>query len=772
MMKFRSSAIAASLLAQCPFVVASPALAESQADFPKPTIEPATTQSPSTQPTSAESAPPELTEIIVTANKRAESILNVAGAINAFRGDDLLNKGITSIADFAGQTPGLQFNGGYGTGAPVIRGINTGADFGQSVGITVDGAPVGPSSSFQPGGASSLDLDPIDLERVEVLKGPQGTVYGANTLAGLISYTLREPDLQKPTAIVRGNLSGTEYGGTSYAERAAISVPLIEDRLAVGVSNFYDQRAGFIDNHLAGVADQNHWRSYGVQGSVVFKPTDQLHIFVDGFYQEKNQYAQDQVIYTANRTPRDGDLVYNDYLAPNTNRRTQFVLAKIDYDVDFANLTSVTSYQHLNVDYGIPQETGTLNTIFVNVLPLLDGVAIPAPGLLSDDTLNDFKKITQEVRLTSTGSGPISWLAGSYYTHERSRQQQSVNARMTSGALASLINPTLLVTVPTTLTEYSGFGNITYALSSVFDLTGGLRIGRIDQVNRTLLSGTDAAAYRLFFVLNGLGAGPPADTGAQHGSKTVETYLATARYHFSQDGMIFARFATGFRPGGPNFPVPGLAPVYNPDQTYNYELGLKRRFWEGRGSIDLTGYYLDWKDFLAFTSAGGLNGFENAGDARVYGVEANLTVRPVERLSLSGSFAYSDSRITRIAAGSIVAKVGDTLPNNPRLSGSLSMEYRVPVNARWEAVAGGSARFVGSRNSSPQSSITFPNYVLPGYSLFDAHVGLGSEHLDIDLFIKNLADKRAQLAAFTQLGINQITVQQPRTIGAAVTFKY
>lgn len=759
----RTGAAAVSAAALCSTALASPAFAA---------------QSPA--PAAAElgeATPPESNsgygdEIIVTANKRAESILDVAGAISAFRGEDLLKNGATSIADFAGQTPGLQFNAGYSTGTPVIRGINTGADFGQAVGITVDGAPIGPSSSFQSGGASSLDLDPIDLERVEVLKGPQGTVYGANSLAGLVSYTLREPDLQAPTAIVRASLSGTEHGGTSHSERAAVSVPIVADRLAVRVSGFHDRRAGFIDNRITNVTEQNDWRSYGVQGSVLFKPTDRLRIFAAGFYQKQNQYAQDQVLYAADRTPRDGDLVYNDYLVPSTNRKTRLALGKIDYDLDFAELTSVTSYQHLDSNFVVPQNSGTLNFIFVNVLPLLGGVTIPAPGLLSNDTLNDTKKFTQELRLASTGDGPLSWLVGGYYTHERSRQEQAVNARTTAGELVSAINPTLRVTIPTELTEYSAFGNLTYAFSPEFDVTGGIRVGRIEQVNRTLLGGSNADAYRLFFVVNGLGEGPPADTGAQKGSKTIATYLATARYHFSQDGMVFARFATGFRPGGPNFPVPGLAPVYDPDQTYNYELGIKTKFWGGRGSLDVTGYYLKWKDFLAFASAGGLNGLANAGDARVYGAEGSMTLRPVDGFSLTGTLAFSDSKITRVDPAAGIAAVGDTLPYNPRWSGSLSAEYRAPVDGRWQAAVRGTARFTGARNSSPQSSLGFPNYVLPAYSLFDLHAGLESDRVDIDLFVKNITDKRAQLAAFTQLGINQITVQQPRTIGAAVTFKY
>jgi iron complex outermembrane receptor protein len=734
-----------------------------------PALAPAQAAAQAAKPAAAPAE--QVDEIVVTANKRSESILNVAGALSAYRGDALLRGGNTRIADIAGLTPGLQFNAGFGSGTPVVRGINMGADFGQSVGITVDGAPVGPSSSFQTGGAASLDLDPVDLERVEVLKGPQGTVYGANTLAGLISYTLREPDLQRTTAMVRVGLGKTESGGVSHSERASLSVPLVEDRLAMRVSGFLDKRAGFIDNPLAGLDNQNRWRNYGGQASFTLKPTDRLRIFAAGLYQRQNQYGQDRVVYFDRKTPKFGDLIDNDYLVPEADRNTKLAIAKVDYDLDFASFTSVSSYQRLKADYSIQQETGTLNTIFVNVLPMLGGVTIPAPGLLSNDTANDFKKFTQEMRLTSSADGPLTWLVGGYYTHERSEQVQSVNARTTRRALVSTINPTLEVVLPTSLTEYSAFGNVTFAPTSTFDVTGGVRVGRIEQTNRTILSGSNFPAYKLLFQAGGL-TPPPADTGPQSGSKTVANYLATARYHFSSSGMIFARFATGYRPGGPNFPVPGFSPVYDPDQTYNYELGLKTKFWDGRGTLDVTAYRMVWKDFLAFASAGGLSGFENAGDARVVGFEGAVTLRPVERLSLSGSIAHSESEVTRVAPGATAAKVGDDLPNNPRWSGSLSAEYRKPVNAEWEAVVRGAARLVGSRNSSPQSSVAFPNYVMPAYSLFDAHVALESERVEVDFFVKNLTDKRAQLAAYTQLGPNTITIQQPRTFGLVVTYKY
>lgn len=768
--RYGTRTIAASLLALCP-IAANEAAAQTRPSDPQDTPH-ASDQSEQDKIAAPETEAAILDVIIVTANKRPESIMEVAGAVSALRGEDLLKSGITSISDFAALTPGLQFNASFGTGSPVIRGINTGADFGQSVGITIDGAPVGPSSSFQTGGASSLDLDPTDIDRVEVLKGPQGTIYGANTLAGLLSYTLREPNLSTHEGVFRASAGNTQGGGSSRSMRAAISVPIINDVLAVRISGFDDRRGGFIDNDLTSTTDQNEWRSRGVQGSVKFRPNDRLTMQGTGIFQKQDQFAQDQLIYGADRRPRDGDLLNNEYLIASTDRKTRFAVAKIDYDLDFASLTSVSAWQHLNVNYSAPQATGTLNSIFVNVLPALGGVTIPEPGLLSNDTLNDFKKFSQELRLTSTSDGPLNWIVGAYYTNENSEQQQSVNARTTTSDLISAISPTLRVALPTELTEYSVFANVTYAFSPRFDVTGGIRSGRIKQTNRTLLSGTNLPAYQLLFVLSGLGSGPPADTGPQDGSETVQTYLATARYHFSEDSMVFARFATGFRPGGPNFPIPGFSPVYDADETYNYEVGLKTSFWNRRGSLDITAYNMQWKNFLAFASAGGLSGFENAGDARVYGAEAALAVRPFEGFNISGTLAYSDSKITSISAESLVAGVGDQLPYNPEWSGSLSAEYRAPINPTWNAVASGSARFVGSRNSSPESSVAFPNYNLPAYSLFDIQAGVERDEVNIDLFVRNLTNERAQLAAYTQLGPNQITINQPRTIGLAVTYRY
>lgn len=707
-------------------------------------------------------------DIIVTASKRAERQLDVPSAITAFRGSDLLDDGYTSLKDYLALTPGVQVSQAGGGGSPVIRGLTTGTNLGAIVGIVVDGAPVGPSSSFNLGGANSTDLDPIDLERVEVLKGPQGTLYGANTLGGLISYTFARPDLSDVTAVARAEIAGTEHGGTSYSVRAAASAPLVRDKLAIRASGYIDRPAGFVDNSVAGINDFNRARNWGINGSLRFEPTDELKINIVGFHQRVNQRGQDYVIYGADRQPVT-DLHYDQQLYNKYRKTSDVLIGTIDYDLGFANLTSVSSYQKIDAYI-------VLNALPFNAqLPLLTlfGGAVVPPGTAAGaDAKGPIKKFSQELRLASSGDGPLQYVVGAFYTHEKARTSTNVVGFDADYQAVPTLDPAIGFGVNDTYKEIAGFGNLTYKFGEAFDLTGGVRIGRISQTYNQTFYGSDMTAFNTLLLLQGLDP-IPADTGDQKGAETVKTWLLTARYHFSPDGMVYARYATGFRPGGPNFAVPGLPSSFQADSTENFEGGIKTKFWDGKGTIDISAYYMRWKDILIQVSSGGLNAYTNGGNARVYGFESALSLQPVSGLTLAGTVSYNDGKITSVdplAAASI--GVGDPLPNNPKWSGSLSLDYRAPVSGKWQAVAGATAKFVGSRHSALRSSILNPDYILPGYALFDLRAGLESDKVDIGLFVRNLTDKRAQLSATTSAGINEIVVQRPRTIGASVTFRY
>lgn len=707
-------------------------------------------------------------DIIVTANKRAERQLDVPSAISAFRAEDLLDNGYTSLKDYLALTPGVQVSQAGGGGTPIIRGLTTGTNLGAIVGIVVDGAPIGPSSSFNLGGANSTDLDPIDLERVEVLKGPQGTLYGANTLGGLISYTLARPSLTRVTAVGRAEVSFTESGGTNYSIRGAVSAPLVNDVLGVRLSGYVDRPAGFVDNSVAGIDNFNSQRNWGINGSLRLEPAPGLSINITGFHQRVNQRGQDYVVYGADKTPLI-DLHYDQQLYNKYRKTTDVLIGTIDYDLGFGDLTSVTSYQR--VDSFIVLNALTFNPQ-LPLFALFGGVPVPAGVNAGADAKGPIKKFSQELRLASSGDGPLQYVAGAFYTHERARTSTNVIGYDQDFAVSPTLNPALGFGVNDTYEEIAGFGNLTYKFSEAFDLTGGVRVGRIKQSYNQTFFGSDAGAFNVFLGLAGLSP-VPADTGITRGSETVKTYLLTGRYRFSPDGMVYARYATGFRPGGPNFAVPGLPASFRSDSTENFEGGVKTKFLGGRGTIDVSAFYMRWKDILIQVSSGGLSAYTNGGNARVYGFEGAVSLQPVDGLTLAGTVSYNNAKITEadpLAAASL--GVGDPLPNNPRWSGSLSAEYRTPVGGEWQAVLGGIGKFVGQRHSALRSSLVLPDYVLPGYALFDLRAGLESDRIDLSLFVRNVTDKRAQLSATTTSGINEVLVQRPRTIGASLTFRY
>lgn len=715
---------------------------------------------------------PQLNEIIVTATKRRERAGDVAAALTVFSGNVLLREGFSSFKDYAGLTPGLQVMGSFGTGEPVIRGISSGADTGALVGVVVDGAPIGASSSLTSSGAlDALDLDPIDFTRVEILKGPQGTLYGANTLAGLISYTLRKPDLTRATAIVRGDRSATEDGEPSYTVRAAASVPLVTDRFGIRLSGYRAVDGGYIDNGTRGIANQDEADHWGAMVSALFEPDEALSVMVTGFFQDYGA-VPDKVIYDPRtRRPLAGDLTYDSYIYPTTSKRTRVALATVRYDMNFATLASVTSYQRI-ASTDVLNGTGGALASVLSILPAFGGAPFPPPGALAMGTGAKVRKLTQEVRLESQGATGLRWLVGGYYSDEADRDYEPMVGRTATGGVVAGLDPAIFFDIPSTYREYSAFGDLTYKVLPALDLTGGIRFGRIEQSYSQSFGGSDAASYDALLRFVGA-AREPSSIPVSHSSQTITNYLATARYHFSPSTMVYARFATGFRPGGPNARVNGLPPTFQPDKTRDYELGVKGGFWEGKGSLELTGYSMRWNGILVPISADSLSGLGNGGNAESYGLEADLMLHPLRALTLNATVAESQAHILsvdRAAAGAVAA--GDPLPYDPRWSGSLAVDYRVPAWGVWSADLGATARFDGARHSGFESSVQIPDYVLPSYSLLDLRATLERERIDLTVYLDNVTNDRAELAATTSFGPTEITLERPRTIGAAITVHF
>jgi len=372
-------------------------------------------------------------------------------------------------------------------------------------------------------------------------------------------------------------------------------------------------------------------------------------------------------------------------------------------------------------------------------------------------------KFTQEVRLASAAGAdaPVEWLVGVFYAHERSRNLQSFSLRDTDGAPAP--NDLFTLESPSTYDEYAGFANLTFRLTRKLDVSGGVRYARNEQDYEQIGSGP--------FGVN---------TPLRESSEDVFTYLVNSRYHFTDSSTAYVRFATGYRPGGPNFvlidPDTGLPlgpPVFEADRLKSYEIGYKARSADGAYGLDVAAYYIDWNDIHIVTARSGISAIENAGRAKVRGAELALSARPVERLTISGSFAYQDAELADDAPD-LGGRNGERLPNVPRFTGSLNADYTFPLNSLKPAI-GATVSHVSDRRASFDGNLSLTQYPLPEYTTVNLRGEIVISDVNLQLYVRNLFDERGQLSAFgaySSAGQTKVSILQPRTIGLMATKRF
>jgi outer membrane receptor protein involved in Fe transport len=364
---------------------------------------------------------------------------------------------------------------------------------------------------------------------------------------------------------------------------------------------------------------------------------------------------------------------------------------------------------------------------------------------------------TQEVRLASKSGGILEWLVGGFFTHESNTNQQVFSLFSQTGQ--PLPSALFNFSEPSTYQEEAVFGDLTWHVSSKFDATGGLRYAHNQQESTQIGSG-------LF-----IGSFPTASS-----SDGVVTYLANSRYHFSENATGYLRYATGYRPGGPNFvetdPTTGLPngpATFKPDRLQSYEGGFKAQTADGRFGIDMAIYDINWSDIQIAVVRGGLGAIANApGGATIRGSELTLTARPAKDLALSGAFAFQDARLNDTNTD-LGATRGERLPNVPRFTAALNADYQWSVGD-WVPKAGATVRNVGDRTTSFDGNSGFPQYNLPQYTVCDLRAGLTIAAVDLQLYAHNVFDNHGQLGVlFPQFG-NRVAILQPRTIGiSAIT---
>jgi iron complex outermembrane receptor protein len=699
---------------------------------------------------------PQLQEVVVTAQKRSENLMDVPVPVSVINAQSLIDTNQLKLQDYYTQVPGLNVTPSqFGAPQVSIRGLSTGGFVNPTVGITVDDVSYGSSSGIA-NGQEVINFDPGDLQQVEVLRGPQGTLYGASSLGGLLKYSTLDPSLSSVNGQVQAGTEDVYNGGNlGYSFRGAVNVPL-DDTLAIRASTFYRADPGYIEDVLTG---QTHVDKGWVDGGfakALWQPSETFSLRLTALVQ--HSWSDGLSLAYAGLGELQQSAVRGSGAHSND---TQAYSATLTAKLGAVDLTAVSGYSIKRF-----AEWEDYTSIFSSYTLAQFGVT----GTPVEDTGTTYK-FTQEIRFTGSIGPRLEWLLGGYYNHENSPATGSQWA--TVPTTGEVVGQWVQWNYPSTFEEYAGFGNLTVHITDRFDV----QLGGRESTNKQTYSEYDVGPYVPLFE----DSPSPFVYPQVHTQDSSFTYLLTPEFKLSPDSMVYARIATGYRPGGPNVQGSGiLVPrTYDPDTTQNYEIGAKSEVLDHRLLLDASVYYIKWKDIqLQLTNPiSGIFYYANGSEAKSQGLELSAQAKPLTGLSISGFVAWNDARLTEPmpAGSSVVAASGDVLPYSEHFSGNLSLRQTFPLPAlapRATGFVGGSVSYVPDRLGEFPSIYLIPpeRQDLPAYTKIDLQAGFDYDTWTVSLYANNVADKRGVLDGGLDLvPSNAYFYIQPRTIGMTVS---
>ncbi len=707
-------------------------------------------------------------DIVVTAQKREQTLLDVPLSISVVSGATLERQVTTGFQDYLKLVPGLQLTQDTpGAGRLILRGLNTGG-ISSTVAVYEDETPFGSSTGLANGAVLAGDFDTFDVARIEVLRGPQGTLYGASSLGGVVKFVTNAPDTTRLLVRGRAGIETTEGGDISYYGNAVVNLPLT-DTLAVRASGSYRKNGGWIDS-IGTVGSQvrrnvNDSELYSGRASLLWKPNTAISLQLNALLQniDVNSPSVEESDAATLRTLYGGP-TESIFVNPYTNIRYRLYNGVGEFDLGFATLTSSTSYstqkQPARTDYTYYfGPTGPFGT-------LLSGI-YGTSNFINDQNTN-LKRFTQEVRLSRSVGSAIDLIVGGYYNHENALLFQNF-LPLTTGTLAPITTPPVLgfIRLKSKYEEEAGFANGTFHLGSYFDIDLGGRYSHNSQ---------DAIQ-----IGDGILAGGPSNF-TQNSSEGVFTYSVAPKIKFSRHASLYGRVAKGFRPGGPNALPPGApdaARVFRSDSVISYEVGLKAETVDGMASIDIDAFHIDWKNIqlatVVQTDTGPFTYNGNGGSAKSDGIELTASVHPTPGLTVSGNGAFTNARLTSDAPAAS-GFTGDKLPYTPRYSIGLNSDYQWALTGNVQAFFGGSLRFL-SKQRGPFDAVYIASFgrraVIPSYASVDLSAGIEVGRYTIEAYARNLTNSDGKTSVSSITGIPNGAVQtgmiRPRTAGLSVT---
>ena len=741
-----------------------------------------------------------LQEIIVTAEKRTSTVQDTPISMTAMSGDLMQQEGIAGISGIIQAVPGIsQRTAGSGQTELEMRGLSSSGGAAPTVGFYLDDYPLTPPAAAL-NGKVVIDPDLFDVNRVEVLRGPQGTLYGSGSMGGTVKLVTNEPKFNLFEGAVEAIGSSMTGGGFNRGGNLMLNVPLIDDRVAMRVVLTDKYTDGWINRIVLGqdfpvptgpgpcgsgwpgctrgdvtavtpeaVAPRINWeRLQGGRVEFLAQPADGLKIDATAMYQKISMGGYDEY----DLPPGSPD----EHFQPFNNNEPfydEFRLygITVTYDLSFAQLTSASAYYAREEN-----QTSDVSEALYSVAGLF-GTSIPQFYQIPFNETDSTEQFSEEIRLASTGTGPLQWIGGLFFSKFESiftEYNASVPLAFISvgGAAANPQGIIYQAHNPYQMKQYAVFGEGTYAFTDNLKLTAGVRYYKYDSRADEETAG---------FATDSGNAGATLNSFTQ--SNSGANPKVTLSYEQNHDLTLYGTIARGFRPGGINQQIPSsictISPeTYSPDSTWNYEVGEKARMLDSRLVLNADVYYIRWAQVQQVVNQTcGYPLSVNAGDAASYGPEIELTALLTPQLTLTFSGTYTHSALTSVnsAVTAVDPSLASGLPilNIPKYTETTSLTYTTPVSDAYKFMARVNNSYVGE-----STDIEYTYATLPAYDLVGLRFGLISDKLSGYVFADNLTDKRAELGinttgfSWTIPSLERAVTNHPRTVGLDIKYNF
>lgn len=729
----------------------------------------------------------DLEQIIVTAQKREQTLMEIPLSITVVSSETLERQQANDFEDYLQLIPGLSLQSSTaGVSRITLRGVNTGG-VASTVGVYVDEVPFGSSTGLANAAVLAGDFDTFDVARLEVLRGPQGTLYGASSLGGVLRFVTNDPSTEAFELRAQAGVEDVASGDLGWSARSVVNLPLSET-FAVRASGFYRFDDGFIDsignNPIPSLTDPannvvdgtrvidnlNETDTFGGRVSGLYDPGTGFSARLTALFQNIETKGSDAFEADPETLePLYGGLVRSQYHREPNDIEYRIYSAELNWDVDAGSLMSSSSFSTFEHDY---QADGAFVVAapginFAQFVTLIYGDAATRPLSAIQQQITATDKFTQEFRFTSPDDQVVEWLAGLYYTSEESGIDPQEVFMVEAGTDTIAEGLPMLVggRLVSEYDEYAVFGNATWHLTDRFELSFGGRASRNEQSALQRLDQT------------GLGGGI-LDFDQADSSEDVFTWSFAPRFQLSDDSALYGRIATGFRPGGPNVLPPGTPPgvpgSYESDSLTSYELGFKSDWADAGASLEIAAFFQDWEDVQLFAVMDNIGFNANGGTAVSKGLEFTAAVRPVESLQLSLNGAWTDAYLTQDTDPVVGGLDGDALPWVADWSTTFAVDYEWMPVGDTIAWVGGDVSYTGERSSGfgmpgPADPIRYA----PSYTTFDLRAGFETGRWTVELYGRNLTDEPGilSLGGFgptVPASAARVSIIRPRTIGLTV----